>query len=74
MKIGDLDKEVKIVAAELVGGTEKIFDENFLITDAIIASCSIRGITTPYILGEEMFCDGGRLNNFPQILFVMIVG
>lgn len=65
MKIGDLNKEVKIVATELVGGTEKIFDNDFLITDAIIASCSIPGITTPYILGDEMYCDGGVLNNFP---------
>ncbi len=65
MKIGDLEKQVKIVATELVSGTEKIFDNDFLVTDAIIASCSIPGITTPYILEEEMFCDGGVLNNFP---------
>ncbi|MDH6254396.1 NTE family protein [Chryseobacterium sp. H1D6B] len=65
MKIGDLDKEVKIVATELVSGTQKIFDESFKVTDAVIASCSIPGITTPYILGEEMYCDGGVLNNFP---------
>lgn len=65
MKIGDLDKEIRIVATELVSGTEKIFDSDFLVTDAIIASCSIPGITTPYILQEEMFCDGGVLNNFP---------
>lgn len=65
MKIGDLPKEVKIVATELVSGTEKIFEKDFLVSDAIIASCSIPGITTPYVLGEEMFCDGGVLNNFP---------
>ena len=23
------------------------------------------GITTPYIIGDEMYCDGGVLNNFP---------
>ncbi|ANF52002.1 patatin [Chryseobacterium glaciei] len=65
MKIGDLDKEVKIVATELVSGTQKIFDNSFKVTDAVIASCSIPGVTTPYILGEEMYCDGGVLNNFP---------
>ncbi|UWX61196.1 patatin-like phospholipase family protein [Chryseobacterium oranimense] len=65
MKLGDLDKEVKIVATELVSGTEKIFDENFEVVDAIIASCSIPGVTTPYIIGDEMYCDGGVLNNFP---------
>lgn len=65
MKLEDLDKEVKIVATELVGGTEKIFDSNFKIVDAIIASCSIPGVTTPYIIDDEMYCDGGVLNNFP---------
>ncbi|GEN66435.1 MULTISPECIES: patatin-like phospholipase family protein [Chryseobacterium] len=65
MKLKDLDIEVKIVATELVSGTQKIFDENFEIVDAIIASCSIPGITTPYIIDEEMYCDGGVLNNFP---------
>ena len=65
MRIGDLGKEVKIVATELVSGTEIIFDKDFLVTDAIIASCSIPGITTPFICGEEMYCDGGVLNNFP---------
>ncbi len=65
MKLGDLDKNVKIVATELVSGTQKIFDDDFEVVDAIIASCSIPGITTPYIMGEEMYCDGGVLNNFP---------
>ncbi|MBE4948100.1 patatin-like phospholipase family protein [Chryseobacterium culicis] len=65
MKLGDLDIEVKIVATELVAGTQKIFDKDFEIVDAIIASCSIPGITTPYIIGDEMYCDGGVLNNFP---------
>lgn len=65
LKLNDLDKDVRIVATELVSGTEKIFDPEFEIVDAIIASCSIPGITTPYIIKEEMFCDGGVLNNFP---------
>lgn len=65
MKLGDLDKEVKIVATELVAGTQKIFAQDFKVTDAIIASCSIPGVTTPYIIGDEMYCDGGVLNNFP---------
>lgn len=65
LKIGELDKEVRIVATELVSGTQKIFDNDFKIVDAIIASCSIPGITTPYIIDDEMFCDGGVLNNFP---------
>lgn len=65
MKIGDLDKDVRIVATELVSGTQKIFDKNFNVIDALIASCSIPGVTTPYIVGEELYSDGGVLNNFP---------
>lgn len=65
MKLSDLDKEVRIVATELVNGTETIFDQDFKVVDAIIASCSIPGITTPYIVNDEMYCDGGVLNNFP---------
>lgn len=65
MKIGDLDKEVKIVATELVSGKQVIFDDDFLVDDAIIASCSVPGVTTPYIVGNAMYSDGGVLNNFP---------
>lgn len=64
-KLGDLDKDLRIVATELISGDQKIFDDNFKVVDAIIASCSIPGITTPYIVGNEMFSDGGVLNNFP---------
>ena len=65
MKIGDLQKEVRIVATELVSGTQIIFGKEFKIIDAIIASCSVPGVTTPYIIGEELYSDGGVLNNFP---------
>ncbi|WP_233702003.1 patatin-like phospholipase family protein [Kaistella palustris] len=65
MKIGDLDVELKIVATELVSGEQKIFQAEDRIVDAVIASCSIPGITVPYIVGNEMFSDGGVLNNFP---------
>lgn len=65
MKIGDLDNEVQIIATELVSGKQKIFGREDKVTDAVISSCSIPGITTPYIVGNEMFSDGGVLNNFP---------
>ncbi|WP_246566234.1 patatin-like phospholipase family protein [Kaistella soli] len=65
MTIGDLDLKVKIIATELVSGDQKIFKNTDKIVDAVIASCSIPGITTPYIVGNEMFSDGGVLNNFP---------
>lgn len=68
MKIGDLPKEVRIVATELVAGVQKVFDKDFKVVDAIIASCSIPGITTPFIFNKELYCDGGVLNNFPADL------
>ncbi|MGS0746934.1 patatin-like phospholipase family protein [Halpernia sp. GG3] len=63
--LGDLDKDLRIVATELISGEQRIFGKDFKIVDAVIASCSIPGITTPYIVGDEMFSDGGVLNNFP---------
>ena len=65
MKIGDLEKDLRVVATELVSGTQVIFEKNFKVTDAIIASCSVPGVTTPYIIGNELYSDGGVLNNFP---------
>jgi NTE family protein len=65
MKIGDLEKDLRIVATELVSGRQIIFGKEFKIIDAIIASCSFPGITTPYIIGDQLYSDGGVLNNFP---------
>lgn len=65
MKLGDLNLDLKIIATELVSGEQRIFQREDKIVDAIIASCSIPGITVPYIVGNEMFSDGGVLNNFP---------
>lgn len=65
MTIGDLDKDIRMVATELITGEQKVFDKHYKIVDAIIASSSIPGITTPYFIGEEMYSDGGVLNNFP---------
>lgn len=65
MTIEDLDINLKIIATELVSGEQRIFQGKDKIVDAVIASCSIPGITVPYIVGNEMFSDGGVLNNFP---------
>lgn len=65
MKIGELPIETKIVATELVSGTQRIFGNDFKVVDAIIASCAIPGVSSPYIVKDEMFSDGGVLNNFP---------
>lgn len=65
MTIGDLPKDVRIVAAELTSGAQMVFDRNFKVNDAIIASSSIPGVATPFRIKEQVFSDGGILNNFP---------
>ncbi len=65
MTLRELEIDLKIIATELVSGEQRIFEGKDKIVDAVIASCSIPGITVPYIVGNEMFSDGGVLNNFP---------
>ncbi|WP_226065066.1 patatin-like phospholipase family protein [Kaistella polysaccharea] len=65
MTLGHLPIKVKIVATELVSGKQKIFEKKDKIVDAVIASCSIPGIITPYVIGNEMYSDGGVSDNFP---------
>ncbi len=65
MTLGDLKKDVRIVATELITGNQKVFEKNYKVTDAIIASSCIPGISTPYFINDEMYSDGGVLNNFP---------
>lgn len=65
MTIGMLGKTIKIVATEIITGEQRVFGNKAQVVDAIIASCSIPGISTPYRIKNEIFCDGGVLNNFP---------
>ena len=65
LTIGDLQKDVRIVATEMVTGHQKVFEKHYKVVDAIIASSCIPGISTPYFIGDEMYADGGVLNNFP---------
>ena len=61
----DLTVETKIISTDLVSGKLKIFENTDPVVNSIIASCAIPGITTPYIIDNEMYSDGGILNNFP---------
>lgn len=63
--VGDLDYDLRIIATDLISGDQKIFTKNCKLVDAVIASSSIPGIATPYILDDCMYSDGGVLNNFP---------
>ena len=64
-KIGDLDVSLKIVATEMVSGSQVVFDDDFDLIDAVSASCSIPGISVPLTIEDKIYCDGGVLNNFP---------
>lgn len=63
--IGDLRIPIRIVATEMVSGQQKIFEPETRVIDAIIASSSIPGVATPLVMNDEVYCDGGVLNNFP---------
>lgn len=67
-KIGDLPIPIKITATNLVTGKLKVFGENTLVTDAVLASAAFPGMLTPYVLNEKMYSDGGILNHFPTDL------
>ena len=64
-KIHDLDKKVYITATNILSGKLEIFGGNTPIVDAVIASCAIPMVATPYKIGNELYNDGGILNNFP---------
>ncbi|WP_327984240.1 patatin-like phospholipase family protein [Bergeyella porcorum] len=61
----DLDKKVLITATNLLTGKAEVFSKKIKVIDAVIASCSIPMVVTPYKIGNELYSDGGILNNFP---------
>ena len=57
-----------LTATDLGTGTLHVFDEDTEVIDAIISSAAIPGVATPYSINEEIYCDGGIINNFPADL------
>ena len=68
IKIKDLKKELIINATDLIQGETFVFDGNDYLLDAIIASCSVPGLASPFQKDEMLLSDGGNLNNFPTDL------
>ena len=68
IKIKDLKLELLITATDLVQGVTHVFDGDTYLLDAIIASCSVPGLTSPFQKDEMLLSDGGILNNFPSNL------
>lgn len=63
-KIEDLKIPLTIAATNFSEGNLVYFNKGPLIR-AIQASCCIPGIFKPIIINEQMYVDGGVLNNFP---------
>lgn len=68
IKIKDLKKELIINATDLIQGETFVFDGDDYLLDAIIASCSVPGLASPFSKDEMLLSDGGILNNFPSNL------
>lgn len=68
IKIKDLKIELLINATDLVQGEIFVFDGHDYLLDAIIASCSVPGLASPFKKEEQLLSDGGILNNFPSNL------
>ncbi len=53
-----------VVAVDLNGGEQVIFDRGELIRP-VLASCCLPGIFEPFLINKRQFVDGGVLNNLP---------
>ena len=62
--IKDLPKIFAAVGVDLTKGKEVIFTKG-PVSEAVRASCSIPGIFTPLIKGDQVIVDGGVLNILP---------
>ncbi len=67
-KIGDLPIELFITGTNLIKGKLKVFDKETKISDAVLASASFPGVIAPYIIDDNIYSDGGILNDFPSDL------
>ena len=59
-----LKKPLTLAATEIQKGSVKYFDEGELIP-AILASCSIPAVFSPFLYNGSMYVDGGLLDNLP---------
>jgi len=53
-----------VSATNLVKGTNRLFSEGLLL-QSVLASCAVPVIFQPIKIGDEVFIDGGVLNNLP---------
>ena len=70
---GDLGVPLRVVAADLVTGSTRIFggsdDAGMAVADAVAASACYPGVFAPVALGGSLFVDGGLVSNLPAWVF-----
>jgi NTE family protein len=67
----DTSLPLRIIASDVKRKEPKVFEKGLLV-DAIMASCSMPGVFTPFKFKEEMLFDGGVTNPLPtEALFKM---
>lgn len=60
----DTKLPLKIIASDVKRKEPRILDKGLLV-DAIMASCAMPGVFSPFKFKEEMLCDGGIINPLP---------
>lgn len=70
---GDLNLPLRVVAADLVTGSTRIFggpgDTGMAVADAVAASACYPGVFAPVALRDGLFVDGGLVSNLPAWVF-----
>ena len=72
-KIEELTGNLFIVACNLTRKEQVVF-RNGSIWEAIRASCAIPGIVPPMVIDEDLYVDGGVINNLPTDVMRQILG
>lgn len=65
MVLDELKKKVFVTATNIISGKLEVFSGETKVVDAVIASCAVPMVATPYRVGGQLYNDGGILNNFP---------
>jgi NTE family protein len=60
----DIKLPLKIIASDVKRKEPRVFDKGLLV-DALMASCAMPGVFTPFKFKEEMLFDGGVINPLP---------
>jgi NTE family protein len=73
VRFRDLVMPLRVVAADLVTGTTRIFggtaDADLAVADAVAASACYPGVFRPVAIGDGLFVDGGLVSNLPAWVF-----